>query len=62
MRFALDSEPEATLALRLTPNGANSADVSLTLEVSSIPSIFLNGLVGGMLNEDMARLKRNLEG
>jgi len=26
-----------------------------------VPTIFLNGLLGGLLGEDMARLKRNLE-
>jgi uncharacterized protein YndB with AHSA1/START domain len=62
VRFTIEGEPQATLALRLSPDdGARRTQVSLLLDVPSIPSIFLNGFMGGLLEGDIARLKRAVE-
>lgn len=67
VRFLLEGDPEAVLVLKLaaTDNPSNNSSdrtsVSLSLDVPSVPGLFLNAMLGGMLGEDMARLKRNLE-
>jgi hypothetical protein len=64
VRFVLEGDLAAVLVLRLTPAGnkeANQTSVNLSLEVPSVPGLLLNAMLGGMLAEDMARLKRNLE-
>jgi hypothetical protein len=49
--------------MRLEPERqGTSTRVSLLLDVPSVPDLFLNGLMGGLLSGDMARLKRQLEG
>ena len=63
VRFVLEGDPEALLSLRLSPAERSSqTSVSLTLDVPSVPGILLNALLGGMLGEDLVRLKANLEG
>ncbi|MEO8285634.1 MAG: SRPBCC family protein [Chloroflexota bacterium] len=62
VRFVLDGEPQAVLVLKLTHDGdPRRTTVSLTLDVSGVPSILLNGLLGNLLSADMVRLKSNLE-
>ena len=62
VRFTIEGEPKATLALRLRPGDtANQTHVSLLLEAAGVPGIILNGLMSGLLGEDMLRLKRILE-
>jgi Polyketide cyclase / dehydrase and lipid transport len=62
VRFALDGDPQAVLVLKLVPEAeGKNTTVSLALDVPSVPSIFLNALLGNLLGEDMTRLKRNLE-
>jgi uncharacterized membrane protein len=62
VRFMLEGELEATLVLRLSPGSTpSSTAVSLTLEAPSVPSILLGALLGGLLGEDLARLKRIIE-
>lgn len=60
--FNIEGEPRAVLAIVLVPSrdGA-STRVSLTLDVPSVPDIFLGGLMGSLLSGDMTRLKRLLE-
>jgi hypothetical protein len=60
VRFSIEGEPAATLSLRITPP-ESSTRVALTLEVPSVPGFLLEGLMGGLLGGDMARLKRALE-
>lgn len=63
VRFVLEGDPEALLSLHLSPaNRSADTAVSLTLDVPSVPGILLNALLGGMLGEDLVRLKSNLEG
>jgi hypothetical protein len=60
--FTLIGEPEAVLVLRLGPAGRqDSTAVSLTLDVPSVPTFLLQGLMGGLLAGDMARLKTIIE-
>jgi uncharacterized membrane protein len=62
VRFALDGDPQALLLLRLSPDGdSGHTAVSLTLEVPSVPTVFLNALLGRLLSDDLERLKTNLE-
>ncbi len=62
VRFVLEGELEATLLLRMSAGSSpSSTAVSLTLEAPSVPAILLGALLGGMLGEDLARLKRNVE-
>jgi hypothetical protein len=60
--FTLIGEPEATLVLRLNPTADKGhTAVSLTLDVPSVPTFLLQGLMGGLLAGDMARLKAIME-
>jgi polyketide cyclase/dehydrase/lipid transport protein len=60
--FMLIGEPQAKLTLRIGSSGRiNRARVSISLEVPSIPTLFLEGLMGGLLSGDMARLKSIME-
>jgi len=63
VRFALEGEPQALLSAELSP-GANASQtlVSLTLEVPSVPTFLLGGIMGGMLTSDLQRLKALMEG
>ena len=61
--YSIEGEPSALLAMKLEPVGqGNSTHVALLLDVPRVPDLFLNGLMGGLLSGDMARLKRTLEG
>lgn len=62
VRFAIDGDPSAVLSLDLSPNGGRQTRVSLHLDVPKVPSLFLNGLMSGILEKDILRLKRTLEG
>jgi uncharacterized membrane protein len=62
VRFVLEGDPQAVLILRLASAGEASTNVTLSLDVPSVPTIFLNALLGGLLGEDMERLKKNLGG
>jgi len=62
VRFVLDGDPPAVLVLQTKPDGTREkTEVVLTLEVKSVPTIFLTALLGSMLDDDLARLKKNLE-
>ena len=62
VRFAIEGEPQALLSLRLLPDeSARSTQVSLLLDVPSVPTIFIGALMGGLLEGDMARLKSVVE-
>jgi uncharacterized membrane protein len=62
VRFALDGDPEAVVQLRLTQQeSTQSTHVALSLEAVGIPSILLGAVLGGLLSQDMLRLKRLLE-
>ncbi len=61
--YSIEGEPRALLSMKLEPDrNGTSTQVSLLLDVPSVPDLFLNGLMGGLLSGDMARLKRALEG
>jgi uncharacterized membrane protein len=62
VRFVLEGDPQAVLVLRLSPSGGKSTEVTLSLDVPSVPTIFLNALLGGLLGADMERLSANLGG
>lgn len=60
--FALEGDPEAVLTVRLVQEDRSPHTlVSLTLEVPSVPTILLQGFMGGLLAEDMKRLKSLME-
>ena len=61
VRFSINSEPPANLTMTLTPNGDSSTEAELQVDVPGVPGLLLNGVMGGMLQSDMARLKRVLE-
>lgn len=61
VRFSIDSDPAANLSMRLTPNGNNATEAELEVDVPGVPGLLLNGVMGGMLSSDMARLKATLE-
>lgn len=62
VRFVLEGDPQAILVLQLKPDGKrDTTGVTLTVEVPGVPTIFLNALLGGLLDADLARLKKNLE-
>jgi len=62
VRFALDGDPQAVVQLRLAPDSTSqSTDVALSLEATGIPTIILNAVLGGLLGQDMLRLKHLLE-
>jgi hypothetical protein len=61
--FTIEGEPRAALTLTLAPATKGSGThVSLLLDVPSVPEFLLNGLMGGLLTGDLARLRRTLEG
>ncbi len=61
--YSIEGEPRALLSMKLEPDGKGTGtQVSLLLDVPSVPDLFLNGLMGGLLSGDIARLKRALEG
>ena len=61
--FSIEGEPRAVLSTKLEPVGdGTGTHVALLLDVPSVPDLFLNGLMGGLLSGDMARLKKTLEG
>ena len=61
VRFSIDSDPAANLSMKLTANGDSVTEATLEVDVPGVPSILLNGVMGGMLSGDMARLKATLE-
>lgn len=61
VRYSINSDPPARLTMTISPNGANSTEAELTIDVPGIPGLILNGVMGGMLSSDMARLKKILE-
>ncbi len=62
VRFAITGEPAATLSLERSPHGGdNQSNVSLLMDVPSVPTLFLSALMSGLLTEDLARLKMILE-
>ncbi|HYP39440.1 MAG TPA: SRPBCC family protein [Chloroflexia bacterium] len=62
-QFTIEGEPQATLTMRLANDEANTRTrISILLDVPSVPAILLNMLMGGLLEADMGRLKRILEG
>jgi uncharacterized membrane protein len=62
VRFLLDGDLQATLVLRLSAgDNPSSTAVSLILDAPSVPTILLNAMLGGLLGEDLTRLKRNVE-
>jgi hypothetical protein len=62
VRFALEGSLEGEVALLLTPSPRNTRTaVALYLEVESAPTLLLNALIGGLLADDMRRLKSLLE-
>ncbi|HEX9991227.1 MAG TPA: SRPBCC family protein [Chloroflexia bacterium] len=63
VQFTIEGDPQATLTLRLATDEANTRTrISILLDVPSVPAILLNMLMGGMLEADMGRLKKILEG
>ena len=62
VRFTIEGEPQATLALDLAQAGdPQHTHVALTLDVPSVPSIFLSALMSSLLTGDIERLKEILE-
>ncbi len=62
VRFVLEGEPQSIMTLRLAQDdNPSQTRVSLTLEVPSVPTILLNGLMGGLLAGDVERLKGRME-
>jgi uncharacterized membrane protein len=62
VRFVLEGDPEAVVHLHLHGNQhASRTAVSLSLEATGVPTFLLNAVLGGLLQEDMERLRRLLE-
>lgn len=62
VRFVMEGDPLGILSIWLDPDSTGARTrASLTLKVPSVPGFLLNGLMGGMLAADMARLKKVLE-
>ena len=61
VRFAMESEPNAVLTLRLAARDAAHTDVAMTLEVPSVPNILLAGVMNNVLASNMDMLKRAVE-
>lgn len=60
--FSLEGSINAEVSILLTASPRNTRTaVALYLGVESVPSLLLTGLLGGLLSEDMQRLKRALE-
>lgn len=63
VQFTIEGDPQATLTMRLATDEANTRTrISILLDVPGVPAILLNALMGGLLESDMGRLKRILEG
>ena len=61
VRYSINSDPPALLTMILSPDGPNSTEAELAVDVPGIPGLLLNGVMGGMLSSGMARLKEILE-
>jgi uncharacterized membrane protein len=62
VRFILEGDPEAVVQLKLTGDRAGeNTSVALSLEATGVPTLFLNALLGGLLSQDMVRLKKLME-
>ena len=62
VRFVLEGDPEAELDVRLiSDESTDSTTVKLSLEANGVPSVLMNALLGGLLSEDLVRLKRQSE-
>jgi uncharacterized membrane protein len=62
VRFALEGSLQGEVTLLLTPSPRNTRTaVALYLAVESAPTLLLNALIGGLLADDMQRLKSLLE-
>jgi len=60
--FSLEGSINAEVSILLTASPRNTRTaVALYLGVESVPSLLLTGLLGGLLSEDMQRLKLALE-
>ncbi|MDQ3928200.1 MAG: hypothetical protein M3328_03520 [Chloroflexota bacterium] len=52
--FSLEGEPRSLLSMKLeSDKRGTGTHVSLLLGVPSVPDLFLNGLMGGLLSDDM---------
>jgi hypothetical protein len=62
VHFAMEGSLNGELMLLLTPSPRNTRTaVALYLEVESVPTLLLNAMLGGLLSDDMQRLKHVLE-
>jgi hypothetical protein len=62
VRFSMEGEMPAALSLTLVGSKpAGYTKVLLSLEVPSVPTFLLAGLMGGLLSADLSRLKSQLE-
>jgi hypothetical protein len=62
VRFFLEGERPAALSLTLVGSKpVGYTKVLLSLEVPSVPTFLLAGLMGGLLSADLSRLKSQLE-
>ncbi len=62
VRFVLEGEPGAVVQLRLTAHESTPGTmVDLSLDANGVPALLLNALLGGLLGQDMIRLKRLIE-
>jgi hypothetical protein len=61
VRFSIDTDPAANLEMKLTPSSSGVTEAALEVDVPGVPGFLLNGVMGGMLSGDMARLKKVLE-
>jgi uncharacterized membrane protein len=62
VHFAMEGSMNGEVAIMLTPSPRNTRTaVALFLEVESVPTLLLNALLGGLLSDDMQRLKSVLE-
>jgi uncharacterized membrane protein len=62
VRFSLEGSINGHVSMLLTPSPRNTRTaVALYLGVESVPTMLLNGLLGGLLGQDLQRLKRELD-
>lgn len=61
VRFVLEGDPEATVEIKLIGETAQTTTVYLSLEANGVPGMLMNALLGGLLQQDMVRLRRLLE-